>query len=159
MDNPITFLDNYFEKIKKYKFNLKGLNLDHIAYHASSSEDYEKLKPEFEKICSFYRDNIIGERRVGVGKLLNPIVYKHHNIEAVELVEPKKGQVHKSGWEHVEFVTKEDYKTILQRHLNLSWETGAMDRPSFSHITAIIDDDTKIKFHNKHILDWVKLES
>ncbi|MFC1625215.1 VOC family protein [Patescibacteria group bacterium] len=159
MDNPINFLKDYFNKLKRLNIDVEGLELDHIAYHASSSEDYDKLKPQFEEICSFFRDNIIGGRRVGVGKLNNPIIYDGRKISAVELVEPKEEEKHESCWEHAEFVTNEPYESILKKYPNLSWETGAMSRPSFSHITATIDDNTKIKFHNKHILDWVKLES
>jgi predicted metalloenzyme YecM len=152
------FLDKFFEKLEEGAFDVEGLKLDHIAYYTSSGEEYDQLKPEFEKLGNFVHEAIINDRRVGVIKLYEPITYKKYEIEAVELIEPRKDEVHASGWEHAEFVTAEDYNSILHKYHNVKWETGSMDRPIYSHVTAVLETDMKLKFHHRSILDCIALE-
>ena len=158
LDNYTSFLDRLFEKIDEEGFDVKDLQLDHIAYYTSSGEEYDELKPSFEKLGKFEHEAIVNKRRVGVIKLNEPITYKEYKIEAVELVEPKEGEIHSSGWEHVEFVTEEDYDTIIENHQGVDWEVGGKDRPSYSHITAIFDEHSKVKFHHRSILESIELE-
>lgn len=41
---PISnFLDSFFDQIKQVGLDVTGLELDHVAYQASSSEDYDQL--------------------------------------------------------------------------------------------------------------------
>ena len=75
-----------------------------------------------------------------------------------EIIEPKEGEIHTSGWEHAEFVTTEEYNEIIKKHPNVQWETGSMNRLIYSHITAVLDKDLKVKFHHKTILECIKLE-
>jgi predicted metalloenzyme YecM len=152
------FLDTIFEKVAEAGFDIKGLQLDHIAYYTASKEEYDNLKPEFEKLGKFDHEAIISNRRVGVIILDTPYSYKEYKIEAAELIEPKEGEVHSSGWEHAEFVTTKDYEDILKMYPNVQWETGSMNRPIYSHITAVLDKDLKVKFHHKTILECIKLE-
>jgi len=87
-----------------------------------------------------------------------PYTYKKYKIEAAEIIEPKEGEIHTSGWEHAEFVTTEEYNEIIKKHPNVQWETGSMNRLIYSHITAVLDKDLKVKFHHKTILECIKLE-
>jgi predicted metalloenzyme YecM len=152
------FLDTIFENIKTAGLDVKGLKLDHVAYYTATKEEYDQIKPEFEKLGRFDHEAIIGNRRVGVIKLNHPFVYDSYKIEAAELIEPKEGEEHSSGWEHAEFVTDEEYEDILKRYPNVKWETSSMDRPIYSHVTAILDKDLKVKFHHNSILECIKLE-
>lgn len=158
MKDYIKFLDIFFNKTKAFNFNLSNLKLDHIAYYTSSKEEYDKIKPEFEKLGNFYHEALIGDRRVGVSKLIKPIKRRNYEIEALELIEPKENEIHKSDWEHAEFVINENYKEFMDKYPNIEWETKSMDRPIYSHITVSLDKDTKIKFHNKSILECVELD-
>lgn len=152
------FLDRFFQKVEEAGINITGLQLDHIAYYTASREEYDELKPEFEALGNFDHEAIISNRRVGVITLYEPFVYKDYKIEAAELIEPKEGETHSSGWEHAEFVTDENYNEILAKYSNVKWETGSMNRPIYSHITAILDTDLKLKFHDKSILECIRIE-
>ena len=158
MKDYIKFLDIIFEKIEKAGFDVKGLELDHIAYYTASREEYDQIKPEFEKLGKFDHEAIIGNRRVGVMALDEPFVYNGYEIEAAELIEPKEGEVHSSGWEHAEFITDKEYSNIIQKYPNVKWETGSMNRPSYPHITDILGRNLKVKFHHKSILECIELE-
>lgn len=152
------FLDTIFEKIKTAGLDVKGLKLDHIAFYTASNEEYDQIKPEFEKLGMFDHEAILSNRRVGVVKLSNLFVYEDYEIEAVELIEPRDGEKHSSGWEHAEFVTDEEYEDILRRYPNVKWETSSMDRPIYSHITIVLEKDLKVKFHHSSILECIKME-
>lgn len=152
------FLDKLFQKIEEVGIDITGLPLDHIAYYTASEDEYNQVKPEFEALGDFSHEAIISNRRVGVIILDEPFLYKDYSIEAAELIEPKEGETHSSGWEHAEFVTSEDYTQIIAKYPNIKWETGSMNRPIYSHITAILDTDLKIKFHDRSIIESIKLE-
>jgi predicted metalloenzyme YecM len=156
--NHEIFLKTFLEKVNKSGINVTDLQLDHIAYYTSSKEEYDKLKPEFSKIGDFDHEAIISNRRVGVVKLYDPIKYLKHSIEAFELIEPKYDEIKSSGWEHAEFVINEDFESFMKRYQNIKWETSSINRPIYSHITAILDDKTKVKFHHKSILECIDIE-
>jgi|GEM_PF-1126735 len=152
------FIDIFLTKVAAAGFDVAGLQPDHIAYYTATKEEYDDLKPEFEKLGKFEHEAIIRDRRVGVLKLTTPIIVNDYKIEALELIEPTVGEVAKSRWEHGEFVTQEPYESILQKHSELTWETGSMARPIYSHITAVLEDGIKVKFHHLSILENIELE-
>lgn len=156
--NYTDFLDTLFLKLEKTGFNVKGLQLDHIAYYTQTKQEYDDLKPEFEKLGLFDHEAIISNRRVGVIKLHKPFIYKEYTIEAAELIEPKDGEVHASGWEHAEFVISENYYDFMKKHTDVTWDTGNINRPNYSHITVTLDKDLKVKFHDKSILQCIEIE-
>src|SRR5476649_1618962 len=105
--NYTSFLDSFFEEIKKAGIDLSGLPLDHIACQSSSAADYEKLLPEFSNLGELVSEEIIGDRRVAVFKLKEPIIYKGYQIPALELIEPRAGQQCESAFQHAEFVVNQ----------------------------------------------------
>ena len=62
------------------------------------------------------------------------------------------------NFDHGEFVTNENLETIPKMYPSIKWDMGSTNRPIYSHITAFLDDNLKVKFHNKSISECVKLE-
>ena len=91
-------------------------------------------------------------------KLNAPIQYGNNTIIALEIIEPKKGQVCDSAWEHAEFVTTEPYKKIMDRYSNLEWDTSSMNRSIYSHLKLRLTDSMQLKFHKIDILETIKLD-
>lgn len=152
------FLDEFINKVAATGIDVSNLNLDHVAYQASSNEDYESKKPEFEKIANYTHEAIVNGRRVGVFGLENPIMYKGNKIVALELIEPTDGQVCNSDWEHAEYVLEEPYRDFMARYPNLDWNTSSIDRNAYSHLKLRLDEDTQLKFHLYDILETIQLE-
>ena len=50
LDNYKEFLDELIKNINEKGIDLSNLYLDHIGYQASSNQDYDNLKSEFDKI-------------------------------------------------------------------------------------------------------------
>ena len=127
------FLSELLSEIGGVGIDVEGLKVDHIAYSASSSDEYEKLLPGFLKNGELVQEAIITNRRVAVVKLHKAVYWDGQTIEVVELIEPVHGEKSISGWEHAEFLA-DDYDEILQKYPDLSWNTKHKDRDNFSRI-------------------------
>jgi len=156
MDDIIRFLDELFEVIRQTGIDIADLKIDHIAYSAESSEDYEKLLPQYLAHGELIKEAIISDRRVAIIKLKTPVIYKNHSIEAIEIIEPIKGENAINGWEHAEFLVNE-YDSILNKYPNLSWNTTHKDRPEFSRIKLTLSNGMEIKFLNTPLLESAKI--
>lgn len=157
--NYSTFLDSFFEQIHRAGLDISELPLDHIAYQASSSEDYERLLPEFSALGELMSEEIIGERRVAVFKLNEPIQYKEYSIPALELIEPRVGQQCESAFQHAEFVINQPFEAYIQQYPNIKWDTSSMHRDEFSHLKLNFENGLTLKFLLKPILELVKKEN
>ena len=155
MDDITNFLDELFEVIRQTGIDVSDLKIDHIAYSASSTEEYEALLPKFLQNGQLIKEAIISDRRAAIIKLNSPIIYKNHSITAMEVIEPIKGEKSLNGWEHAEFLVN-DYDSILSKYPNLSWNTANKNRPEFSRIKLILTNGMEIKFLDTPLLESAK---
>jgi predicted metalloenzyme YecM len=155
LDNYTKFLDRIFTKLSDLEIDISQYVMDHIGYQCSSDSDYDKQKSSFSEIGDLLDENIVGGRRVGLFKLNQPLQYKHYQIDALELIAPKEGQVCASGLEHVEFVISEPFDTFMARYPAIKWDTNAVNQPVFPMVKLPLDTDIQVKFHYEHIFDIV----
>lgn len=156
MKNYTDFLDSFFEEITNTGLSIDGLTLDHIAYQASTSNDYEEKLPEFKKLGHLVSEEIIGGRRVAVFALHDPIRYKSYHIPALELIEPKENQVCKSEFQHAEFIINQPFETYMEKYPNINWDTSSMGRDEFAHLKLHFKNGLTLKFLKAPILDLIK---
>ena len=150
------FLDKFFDSFKKLGVNCDGFEIDHVAYQASSSEDYESLKPRFEEVGEMVSESVVGGRRVGIYKLNRVLVYMNYSIPAVELIESKDGQECDSEWQHVEFVIDESLREFADRYANVSMDLSAIDRDEFPKVQTKLENGFGVKFHVKSVLEEIE---
>lgn len=155
MKNYQQFLNTFFEQIAKTNLNVSSLNLDHIAYQASSTADYDQLKPDFIKLGEEVSEEIIGGRRVAIFKLLQPIKFRHYTIPAIELIEPKEGQDCKSEFQHAEFVLNQPFEQYIEEHPQITWDISSMNRAEFAHLKLNFDNGLTLKFLHQPVLEVV----
>lgn len=156
LDNYKSFLDNLLQDIEGKAVDVSSFNLDHFGYQCSSDEDYDKLKPEIEKVARLISENIVGGRRVGIFELNTPLEYKTWKIPAVELVAPKDGQDCPSALEHAEFVIDIDFDSFTKKYSNLNWDLTAVNQPTFPMVKLKLSENTQVKFHLQPVLEIVK---
>lgn len=156
LDTYTPFIEGILKKINDLGIDVSDLNMDHIGYQASSNQDYDDLRKEFDEIGDYVSEKIVGGRRVGIYKLREPLRYKQYTNEAIELVAPKEGQICPSGLEHVEFILKETFDSFMKKYPNLSWDTSKTNQPMFPMINLKLSDSTQVKFHYKPVLEIVK---
>lgn len=155
LDNYKEFLDELIKNINEKGIDLSNLYLDHIGYQASSNQDYDNLKSEFDKIGKLISEEIVGGRCVGVYKFNSPLIYNGKEIPAIELVAPKEGQVCPSALEHCEFVLDTDFETFVKKYPNVNFDTSKISQPTFPMVTLKLSDTTQVKFHLKPVLEIV----
>jgi len=151
--NYIAFLNSFFEQLANVSLDISGLPLDHIAYQASSEEDYESKLPEFLKLGELVSEEIIGGRRVAVIRLDKPLSYKDYEIPALELIEPKDGQRCESDLQHAEFVVDKPFEKYIEQYPEINWDTNSMHRDEFSHLKLNFDNGLTLKFLQMPILE------
>lgn len=153
VEEIIPFLDRFFKRLKIFKIDIDTMQLDHIAYQASTPDEYNILMPEFLKAGELIREVIIKDRRVAVFKFFRQVNYREYSIEAAELIEPVADTQPESGWEHAEFVLKESFESFITKHPNIPWDTSSMDRLKFAHLKLRLADNMQVKFHLHSILE------
>jgi predicted metalloenzyme YecM len=157
--NDLTkFLDKFTSRVGESNIDVSNYNMDHVAYLASSANDYEEVRDELLSEGSLVHEPIIGGRRVGMIKLNKPIAYKGNNIIALEIVENKPEQVCKSGWEHAEYVVNESFDELMSKYPNLDWDRSSADRDIWAHLKLKLSDSIQLKFHKMNILETIELD-
>ena len=155
LENLSSFLDKLFAKLSDLGIDISGYVMDHVGYQCSSDADYDKLKTSFSEVGELLDENIVGGRRVALFKLRESVPYKQYQINAVELIAPKEGQVCPSALEHVEFVISEQFDTFVARYPTLQWDTSAVNQPMFPMVKLPLGDGLQVKFHYEHVFDIV----
>ncbi len=146
------FLDELTGKIEELGIDLTGAKLDHVAYQAATSAEYDKLRPELERMAKLIREPIIGGRRVGVLKFHKPLNYNGQSITAVELIEPKEGQTPQSGLEHAEYLLPVSLEEFMGKYPDVHWNTDNINREQFPMLILRLSGDMQVKFPRHSIL-------
>lgn len=155
LENYENFIIKILDKLNKMGIDVSGLNMDHIGYQASSDEDYDKLKVEFDAIGEKVSEAVVGGRRVGIYKLNEPLHFRQYVNTAIELIAPKVGQICPSALEHVEFVI-DGFENFMKKYPDIQWDTSAISQPDFPMIKLKLDKDLQVKFHLTPVLEIVK---
>jgi len=146
------FLDKIFPLIHNLGIDTTNLTLDHIAYQASSSKDYENLRAKWTQRYELAGENIVGGRRVLNIRLDKPFIYKTYQFEFVELIEPKPEQIVPSAWEHIEMTVDCSLEDFMKRYSKLDWNTKSLDREDFPMITLRLNENMQVKFPRHGVL-------
>lgn len=157
-DSVNDFLDEFFADIQAVGIDVSSYYLDHVAYQASSNDDYDMVKAEILTYGTLESEEIIGDRRVGIFSLITPLTYKDRVIPVLELIAPKEGQVCLSAFEHGEFVVSESFEAIMNKYPHLSWDTTSALRKEFPHLKLRLSETMQVKFHPQDILEIIAVQ-
>lgn len=147
------FLDHVFADIEKMGIDVSHFDLDHIAYTASTKDEYETLRAEILEMGKLVGEDLVGGRRVGVVRLNTDLKYKERNIPGIELIEPVQDKPTESRLDHIEFVTPMGFKNLMETYPNIPWDMSSMDRPEYPHLKV---KGLQIKFHELSIFDTIE---
>lgn len=156
MRNIEGFLNNFFEQIEKIGLDVDSLVLDHVAFQASTSKDYENRKIDFEKFGKEVSEEMVGGRRVAIYELFSSIKFKHYLISTLEIIEPKEGQNPESGFQHAEFVISVPFEEYIKNYPEIKWDTTSIARDEFAHLKLNFDNGLTLKFCENPILNVVR---
>ncbi len=147
------FLDRLFARLSANEIQVDHLEMDHICYRVASQERYDELKGALEQEADLLAESMIKGRPICTFKLQKPIFYKNRQIEVFELPAPKPSKPYKEGYEHVEFVLKEDFDTFMAKYPDIQFDESGRDKKYNADI-RIQFPDCSVKFH-RHSLEYV----
>ena len=152
----IDFLNFIFTKLEEIGIDVSNFELDHLAYQASSDQDYDLRKEDFLQFAKLVSEEMVGGRRVGIYEMFEPVIYHDRSISVIELIAPKINQVCPSALEHVEFIVQDSFADFMVKYPNLNWDTSAVDQVDFPMLKLKLNDTVQVKFHYTHILEILK---
>lgn len=155
--DPIMFLEDIFSKISSIELNVESYELDHICYRVSSNKLYEIKKRELSQFGELLVESTVNGRFISTYKLLDPIIFEERKIFLIELPSPKASHAYPDGLEHIEFVTKEPLRKIVERYPQYSFETFGINKKINADITLKLGQYC-IRFHNQSLEEVIKTE-
>ena len=152
LNNYINFLNKVFSQIHKLSIDVSDLEIDHIAYTANSSEEYEKLKLELLKLGKMVGEDTIKGRRISVIKLHRILPYQSRTIPGLELIEPTIDKPTPSGLDHIEFVVPTGLSLFKDKYPDVNWNLESFGRAEYPHLKIY---GVPVKFHELNIFDTI----
>lgn len=149
------FVDDVFSNLGKLGIDISELEIDHIAYNASSLEDYKAKKDELSSSGEILHENIVGGKHVVIIHLDTPLTYDKRVFDIVEVVSPREGETAKGMWEHVEFLTGMGLENFMQDHPTLPWDASVIDRDIFPMLILKLENGTRAKFPRKPVIEEI----
>ena len=134
-----------------------GLTPDHLCYRVASREEYEIKKRELLLENKLLTEAEIRGRPIATFRLAKPLHFDGHEIELLELPAPKPGQTFKTGFEHVEYVLREPFKTYLDAHPELRALAEIRENPFNPEMTFTFGD-YGVKLHYAPLDEVIALE-
>ncbi|HSI20876.1 MAG TPA: VOC family protein [Verrucomicrobiae bacterium] len=132
------------------------LAIDHLCYRVETLSRYSQLKAQLSATDILVDESEINGRPISIFRLSNPLTHGLYEITALELPAPLESKPYKEGFEHAEFLVpslkefKEDYFMVDFDQKDLGKEVNPC--------LALKIDDIGVKFHEKHILDVVRIQ-
>lgn len=168
--NPISeIIGDYKELVDLVQQNLKGVGIDienrvidHLAFRASSNEEYDHIKDGLvTQSGSLIGEKIIRERRVCIVKLNEALEYGGSIIPCIEVLAPAKGdRTYKRKLEHLEVVIDDQsLQEFALKHPDINFETKNLGNSVNPELILIFPNDANVKFHPDTIEEVIRLES
>ena len=147
-----SYLEVTLERLADVGIDVDGLEMDHIAYRAISSQTYEDAKRRLSPYARLVSEASIRNRLIGLMVLNEPLAYRSFRIPVVEVIAPKPGDTYPEGLEHVEFVVPGPLQALVDSHPNVAFQTEAMNRTNNPELKLKLDG-ARVKFHLCTVLE------
>lgn len=153
----LKFLDKVFSQLEVNQIELGDWKIDHICYRTTSAKNYSDIKKIFEPLGECLVESEVNGRQIASYKLHEPIIYKNHTIEVVEVPAPKSGKVTLEGFEHIEVVVDIGFDEIQNRFPNCKFNTLGMGKALNPELEIELIG-CAIKFHHQTLEEVIRIE-
>lgn len=152
LNSATPFLEKVFFALQKDTIDPAEYLLDHLCYRVETKNRYDELFEVFDTHTKLLTVAEINGRSIATFKLHSPINFGSQRIFVIELPAPKSTQPYPEGYQHVEFVIKEDFTAFMKKYEHLSFDVSNQYHPTNPDI-VIKYDDFAVKFH-QHSLEY-----
>lgn len=150
------FLHPLMLRLSEVGLDVRNYPIDHICFRPQTMEEYEIIKRQIMDISSAYIENLHNNRLNAKFILTTPIIFGSYTIPIIELPSPKLNQ-RVNGWDHIEFVVKNDYGILKERYAHVWTEI----EQAGEHNTPLViefENGTSVKFHEHALEDVIRME-
>ncbi|MCB0368382.1 MAG: VOC family protein [Bdellovibrionales bacterium] len=152
------FLSMAFSTLEEKQFILEEhWHIDHLCYRTSTPENYLRLKNYFEKFSSLLIESEVNGRLISTFKLPYPIIYKHWEIDLIEIPAPKKGKLTVDGFEHFEIVCDIPFDEIRTRYNIFQFKDNGLSK-LLNQELEVSFENFSLKFHHLSLESVINLE-
>lgn len=159
LGNITFFLATIFSELEKLKIDVSDYYLDHICYRARSEIEYKEINLFLSNFSKLLVESDVNGRLISTFKFFEPIKYKNREIFIIEIPSPKKGVTYNSGFEHVEFVIKENLFEFMSKYPNIEFDISNVSKELNAEIRIKLTEDFSVKFHNQSLETVIELEN
>lgn len=159
LGNITVFLDTIFSELENLKIDVSDYYLDHICYRTRSENEYKEINLFLPNFAKLLIESDVNGRLISTFKFFKPIKYKNRDIFIIEIPSPKKGVTYNSGFEHVEFVIKENLFEFMRKYPNIEFDISNISKELNAEIRIKLTGDLAVKFHNQSLETVIELEN
>jgi predicted metalloenzyme YecM len=157
MTAPTPFLRKLFAALAECWVDVSSLELDHLCYRVEDLGRYNSLRKQLDEDGTLLSENNIGGRPIACYRLHVPFRYDGRSIDVLELPAPKSGSPYPEGYEHAEFVVREDLLAFTQRYPRLGWDLSALAKPVNADVRLRFEGFS-VKFHRRSLASVIGME-
>ena len=153
------FLDKVVANLESVGINIEGMNIDHIAFRATSDRSYQEISLNMLKYGERASRVFFRNRNVDMYLLFESLIYNGQKIKYFEILAPAIGDKFDNGLEHAEFTIKKDLREFIEKHPSLDWNTNAIEREIGADVGIRFENGANSKFKNMAMDEIIRLEN
>jgi predicted metalloenzyme YecM len=160
-DQPLeAFLTRLFHLLDEAGVDVSELEMDHVCYRVETRERYERLKHAWRIYASDVHESPINGRPISVFTLMQPLMRCGRTVSLIELPAPKAGSHFVEGWEHAEFVLKNElFVSFKARHAReLMWDDKGSGKDFNPELGLKFGQGIQAKFHYLPLSTVIQME-
>lgn len=138
------FMEELSDRFIRVGFNFLTENVDHVCYRASDMNDYAKFRKEFKDISKLVIDYSYIGRKFTCFLLKTQLKYKNLEVSVIEFSEPSDSRDYKSGFQHVELLSKSKLEDFVS--------PGVFTDGEVSDFGVIFDDNLELEITQTPLL-------
>jgi predicted metalloenzyme YecM len=152
------FLHNAFMEMTRQGFFFEPhWHVDHICYRTSTEENYQATVELLSSFSTLLAETQVNGRMISTFKLEESLCHDGWDIDLIEIPAPKKGRIHKDGFEHLEVVSDLSFLELKERyHSFTKIETGL--KKNFNPELEFVFSDFAVKFHSLSLESVIHIE-
>lgn len=151
----------------QYNITFQTYTLDHLCIRCESVDDYNTILQEFltKGVIEGGAAVMVGEegnkRPIATVRLYSPIETEYGLVRFIEIASPKKGNIYKSGLEHIEWTVNSTIEEFMKKFSYIKFIEKGLNKPHHPHIEIDCKQEygLMIKFNTQTIEDQIAEES
>lgn len=131
---------------------------DHICFRVNTDAEYKAYKTFLDAEGVLLTEEIVNGRPICTFKVETPYLFQKQSINLIELPYPKANNKYATGFEHIEFVTKDSFSKIKAQYPDFNFTTGGNPIIN-SELCLKLAENVQVKFHYNSLDRVIEIEN